>query len=134
MDNKQQNIKVTRNGRILRMKDMFEVISDAEKIWEKPYRQGDFEYGKGFVLFADRECGTITYVIHNLMPVPMHIRDIAPQDFNKVYGRIRREFANQGFFEMKAKCGVYVDDVSNEIKQEIIQQMKMYGYKTQGVR
>ncbi|WP_195245623.1 hypothetical protein, partial [Clostridium celatum] len=106
---KDVQLKVTKYGRIMRMLDMFEVIDLAEKEWEKPYQRGEFEYGKCVVVFADRECSCITYVPHHIMPMPYHIKDLEPNQFDKAYRTLERIFKEQGMTVIKSKKRVYVD-------------------------
>lgn len=78
------NVKITKDGEILRLKSMFEVIEMAEEAW----KDKDFIYGKAVVVFRDRKCNAITYVPHSAMPMPYTVKDIEPKQFDAVYSKI----------------------------------------------
>lgn len=133
MNNKGMKVKVTRTGRIMRMLDLFEVIDLADKEWEKPFEQGKFKYGKGVVVFQDKECNCITWVVHNGMPLPQIIQDIEPKAFDKTFRALERSFKETGLYVIKSKYRVYVD-VPEDIKREIKGQMHTKGYEVTGLR
>ena len=97
------NVKVTRDGEILRLKTMFEVIDMAEEAW----KDKDFSYGKAVVVFRDKKCNTITYVHHNIMPMPDTIKDIEPKQFDKVYKQIVGTLKNTFDLVIPSKGSIY---------------------------
>lgn len=133
MSDKKMQIKVTRNGRILQMLNMFQVIEMAEQEWTKPYENGEFEFGKCVVVFKDKECDCITYVLHNLMPMPYLIKDIDPKQFDKTYRTLEKTFNEQGLTIIKSKKRVYVD-APEDVKVEVIKQMQSNGYNIRGLK
>lgn len=124
---KNLKIKITKTGRIMRMLDMFEVIELAEKEWEEPYKKGEFEFGKCVIVFKDNECNCITYVIQSLMPMPYHIKDIDPKDFERTYRKLENALKEQGLTIIKSKKRVF-EDAPEDIKEEIKNQIKSRGF------
>lgn len=80
----QQNIKITKDGEVLRLKSMFEVIEMAETAW----KDKDFKYGKAVVVFRDVKCNTLTYVPHNVAPMPYVLNNINPSEFDTAYTKL----------------------------------------------
>ena len=97
------NVKVTKNGEILRLKTMFEVIDMAAKA----LKDKNFSYGKAVVVFRDKKCNTITYVPHNIMPMPYTIKDIEPKQFDKVYKQIVGTLKNAYDLVIPSKGSIY---------------------------
>lgn len=114
-------IKVTKNLEVMRRLTMFEVIEKAQNILKEKNIEGP--YGKYVVLFLDKNCGQITYVINNLMPMPYTVKDIEEEEFKDVVNKTKKILREQGLTIIQSKTGVF-EKVDEDLRKKVLEEIK----------
>lgn len=84
-------------------------------------------------MFKDKECNCITYVIQNLMPLPYCIKDIESSKYDKTYRILKQTFIEDCLTIIESKDRLYVDALE-DVNEEVIRQMGIYGYNIIGLK
>lgn len=114
-------IKITKNGEVMRRLNIFEIMDKADIILEN--KNVKRIYGKYVVLFLDKKCNCITYMVNSMMPIPCAIEDIEENKFDDTLKKVKEVLKEQGYNIIQSKTGVF-EEVDQELKNKILEEIK----------
>ena len=98
-------IKITKNGEVMRRLNLLDILDKADIILEN--KNVKRIYGKYAVLFLDKDCGCITYLLNNIEQLTYIVEDIKEEDFDKVIIDLEKFLNEKGYKSIISDTGIF---------------------------